>query len=514
MKKPKASVDRENNTVVMDMIDKIKKIKVTGEDLNNKINDLRIHMDNLQKEYKEHIINISDSLRISNLDETILDKFLREPYAIVPTGKVDEWFVIVPKFIKMNLGWLDFTTSTYNVFRINKFMNWLGEIPQNLQNKFKFKPKIPIKIFDGMVLTGEHQDETWNRYKHYLQRRIGKDKIKIKRGYEFKLIAKLIDDGILPFIPKPVQKEDLREPDIGFELRDYQKEARSKFLKTGAVGIYWSYSAGKTFFGMYECAEIKGRKLIVVPTRTLVEQWNDRLKKYTKISNEIDIITYHSFHKVQNNEYSLVIFDEVHHLPANQFSKFSTIKAKYRIGLSGSPYREDGRTDYIFALSGFPIGLNWENLIELGIIEEPNIRLYIFKDRFGKIKKLKELLGIQKKTIIFCDSIKLGQSLSKKFEIPFVYGATRDRIEVIKESDTTIVSRVGDEGLSIPDIERVIEFDFLFGSRRQESQRMGRLFHGEKKGEHIILMTEKEYEGYSKRLYSIIEKGFKIEIVR
>jgi len=54
----------------------------------------------------------------------------------------------------------------------------------------------------------------------------------------------------------------------------------------------------------------------------------------------------------------------------------------------------------------------------------------------------------------------------------------------------------------------------LFGSRRQEGQRLGRLFHGKEKGEHIILMTEKEFEDYNKRLYAITEKGFKLEIIR
>lgn len=119
-----------------------------------------------------------------------------------------------------------------------------------------------------------------------------------------------------------------------------------------------------------------------------------------------------------------------------------------------------------------------------------------------------------KKTIIFCDTISLGEKLSKLFEIPFVYGATNKRLEIIKESDVCVVSRVGDEGLSIPEIRRIIEIDFLFGSRRQEGQRLGRLFHGEEKGEHIILMTEKEFEDYDKRLYAIYEKGFKIEIIR
>ena len=210
----------------------------------------------------------------------------------------------------------------------------------------------------------------------------------------------------------------------------------------------------------------------------------------------------------------MVIFDECQHLPANTFSKFATLNTKYRIGLSATPYREDGRTDFIFALTGFPIGLSWDNLIELGVLEIPDIRCYIVLDWKAKENKLKELLSQDKKTIIFCDSIQKGNRLSKDLGIPFIHGGTSKRIEAIKKADVSIVSRVGDEGLSIAEIQRVIEIDFLFGSRRQEGQRLGRLFHGDERGEHIILMTEKEFEDYGKRLYAITEKGFKVEVIR
>jgi superfamily II DNA or RNA helicase len=74
---------------------------------------------------------------------------------------------------------------------------------------------------------------------------------------------------------------------------------------------------------------------------------------------------------------------------------------------------------------------------------------------------------------------------------------------------------VGGEGVSLPDLERVIEVGFLYGSRREEAQLMGRLFHSaEEEPEHIILMTEAELEAYEKRLYAIYEKGFRINIVR
>jgi len=499
------------------MIEKFKEITKISEKLDTELESLKVAVETKQKEYQEKIANISKITQITDgLSKEEFKNFVKEPYAVLPTGKQEEWFVAVPKFIRMNLGWLDHATDTYNVFRINKFMRWLGNIPKDIEKKFKFETKVPLKVFEGVVLTGkEHQDEAWRRYGHHLTARQGKDKIKIKKGREFKLIAELIDDGILPFLPRQIEENDLRDYKLEFELREYQKDAWKKFKEVGAVGVYWAYSAGKTFFGLYAGARIKGNKLVVVPTRTLVEQWEERIKKYMPdLENEFGVVTYHSFDKLRNKEFSLIIFDECQHLPANTFSRFSTLRTKYRIGLSATPYREDGRTDYIFALTGFPIGLSWDALIELGVLEVPDIRLFIVQDWRAKENKLRELLQIEKKTIIFCDGISLGNRLSKTFEIPFVSGSTSKRLEVIKESDVSIVSRVGDEGLSISDIQRVIEVDFLYGSRRQEGQRLGRLFHGEEKGEHIILMTEKEFENYGKRLYAIQEKGFKLEIIR
>jgi DNA excision repair protein ERCC-3 len=500
------------------MIERFKQIKEMAEKFDIELEGLKSEIDTKQKEYQEKVSNISKISQITEgLNEDEFKQFIKEPYVIISTGKQEEWFVAVPKFIRMNLGWLDHTTETFNVFRINKFMKWLGNIPLDIERKFKFETKLPLKVFDGIILTGkENQERAWEKYNQFLTKRQGEDKIQIKKGYEFKLLAKLIDDGILPFIPKPVIDEDLRElGNIGFELRDYQLEAWNRFKEVGAVGVYWAYSAGKTFFGMYAGGKIKGKKLVVVPTKTLVEQWEERIRKYLhNYKDEWDVVTYHSFDKLRNKEFALVIFDECQHLPANTFSKFATLKTKYRIGLSATPYREDGRTDYIFALTGFPIGLSWESLIELGVLQIPDVRVYIVPDWRAKETKLRELLQIDKKTIIFCDTISLGERLSKIFEIPFVYGSTNKRIEIIKEADVSIVSRVGDEGLSIPEIKRVIEIDFLYGSRRQEGQRLGRLFHGEEKGEHIILMTEKEFEDYNKRLYAITEKGFKMEIIR
>ncbi len=507
------------------MIEQYKKITELNKELDEEFEKLKLEIDKKQEENTEKLKDISKLSQITEgINQEEFKGFFHEPYVVLPGAKQEEWLIAVPKFIRMNLGWLDHTTETYNVFRINKFMKWMGNIPHDIEKKFKFQVKMPLKVFDGVLLTGEeHQAEAWERYRPYLQNRIGKDKIKVKQGYEFKLLASIINDGILPFIPTPVAIEDLRieyEPKI--ELRDYQLDAWEKFKETGAVGIYWAYSAGKTFYGIYAGAKIKGPKLIVVPTITLKEQWEERIKKFApEYANEFYVITYMSFKNILElmkekhiEEWALIEYDECQHLPANSFSKFATLKTKYRIGLSATPYREDGRTDYIFALTGFPLGLSWDNLIQLGILKIPDIRVYLVPGKFEKEKKLKELLKDPKKTIIFCDSIEWGKSLSQRLEIPFIWGESKDRLEIVKEAETSIISRVGDEGLSLPDLRRVIEIDFLYGSRRQEGQRLGRLFHGDEKGEHIILMTEVEFNDYEKRLYAITEKGFKMEIIR
>jgi DNA excision repair protein ERCC-3 len=260
---------------------------------------------------------------------------------------------------------------------------------------------------------------------------------------------------------------------------------------------------------------LKGKKLIVVPTRTLVEQWNWYIQTYIPhCKNEIDLITYQSYRSGQSGEYVLSIFDECHKLPADTFSRLAVVNTKYRIGLSASPHREDGRERYIFALTGFPVGLNWQEYMQtVGRSYHP---IYVHKVRSeaGKIAKVSELLNLKKKTLIFCDSIELGKKIANQINVPFVYGETENRLELIEKNKVLVVSRVMDLGVSIKDLNQIIEVDFLFGSRQQELQRTGRLMHSEEKDvRHDIIFTDKELEDYGKRLWALQEKGFAIKVI-
>jgi hypothetical protein len=70
------------------------------------------------------------------------------------------------------------------------------------------------------------------------------------------------------------------------------------------------------------------------------------------------------------------------------------------------------------------------------------------------------------------------------------------------------MSRVGDVGVSVKDLEQIIEVDFLYGSRQQQLQRTGRLMHSEEAERHDIIMTEQEVRDYGKRIWALQEKGF------
>lgn len=476
------------------------------------IESMKAERDKIKKEFETRM----EKLRFGQLDLSELEEFFEEPYVILPTHRPEQWYVIAPRWLNFQIGYLDRQTKGYNIFIVSKYVKWFTEIPSSLQDKFRFKQPLPFKVYDGILFTGEGlQDEAWARYRKFLLRREGEDRIRIKKGYEFRLIAQMIEDGTLPFLPRPVDKDDLRDYD-GIQLRDYQKEAWNTFLETGATGIFWAFGAGKSFYGLYALGRIKGQKLVVVPSLTLKEQWNERINKYlSPFKDEIRVETYHAYHKLRQRKFSLIEFDECQHLPAPTFIRLSTLRSKYRMGFSGSPYREDGKENYIIALTGFPIGMSWEYLLATRVVKEPTFRVYILKDQKEKLRKLDELLQLPLKSIIFCDWLKLGEKISKRHGIPFVYGATKDRLDVIRRSQTCVVSRVGDEGLSFPDIERVIEVAFLYGSRMQESQRFGRLMHALKhEPEHIILFTEKEFNQYQKRLLAIYERGFRIEYIR
>ena len=451
-----------------------------------------------------------------HLDGDVFKAFLKEPYVLIEKKK-DEWYCIVPRFVDFSVGWLEFTTDSFNVFLVNRYTLWIGDISPKIQDQTGIT--IPDSSFqlDGTDLTFKKSDKgAADKYREHFVNRVVKDtSARVIKGREFKLLADMIDDGHLPFRARPVQGADYREPQVKFDTagkRAYQEDAYQKFLQLGAVGIYWMTGAGKSFFTMKAMDSVVGKKLLVVPTLTLVEQWRDYFREFApRLLDEVQIITYNAHHKVADDEFGIVVFDECHRLPANSFAKMATLRTKFRIGLSASPYREDGRTSYIFALTGFPIGMDWKEMLQILGKNFHAVNVWIVNDQAAKMRKIEELLT-EEKTLIFCDGLEFGEKIADKLGIPFINGSSKARLDTAREARQFVGSRVLDLGTSIKDLRHVIEVDFLFGSRQQEVQRTGRLFHSNVGARHDIIMTATEHEQYGKRLNALVERGFKVNI--
>ena len=500
-----------------------------------KLKELKMQTDRFQTEAEQTLEGFAK--RGYKIDKEKIKDFFVRFWHTYPTKNPNEWEVAIPIFIPFNIGWFDRTEGGFNVFTINKYTKWLGEeIPAFISHEVSLPPAWQISV-DGTTVSfpEELQEKVESKFGQHLSL-VEKNKAVIKQGHEFDLMAEIIDSGSLPFIPKPVAQEDLQDSDftqIWNELDEkydkleifegdysYQGKAWEMFQKYGALGIFWAMSLGKTVIGTYIFSRIKGKKALVVPSITLVEQWKQFFKwNCPRLLDEVEIFTYQGMSKRQweglrTEEFKLIGFDECHFLPADSFSKLATLKSRYRFGLSATPYREDGRTNYIMALTGFPVGLDWRNIMQVLGKEYHAVNVHIVKELQAKYELAKQLYNPERRTIFFVNLLDIGRRISEMFEIPLVSGETRKRLELIKEAKSFVATRVMELGVSIKDLEHIIEVDFLFGSRREEIQRTGRLMHSLAKGKiHDIIFTKEELESYGKRLYGLYEKGFRYKLV-
>ena len=496
-------------------------IEETLKLMKEKIEQTKKELSKIEEEFSDLLQKHFYTSLWKNIKSDEIINFVKKPYFIQPY-KENEWRLIVPKFIPLEVGWLEFETESFKVFRVNKWVEWITPLPEILKEELGiYKPEFKVSFdWEKGVLDVEEGDvkKVKKRWGKFIYRQLNHSTFQIKSTQRFSFLVELLKEGILPYRPKPANPEDFYERSrVEFKLRDYQKDAWNYFLKYSHILVTYPFGAGKTFLGLYAIAQIKGKKLIVVPSLMLKEQWERRIKQFTEVEkDEYEITTYHSLHKYRKRKFDLVIIDEAHHTPADTFSLSFFIPRKYTIGLSGSPYREDGRTELIFTL-GYPIGADWNYFWKKGIVKKPTVKVIVVKSFQEKIFELSRLLKEKSVTLIYCDTIRNGKLLSNRFNTEFIYSKTRKRLELIEEvldkKGFVILSRVGDEGVSLPSIQRIIEFDFLFGSRRQEIQRVGRLFHSLYEGEHIILMTLSEFHSYKKRLYALMEKGIEVKLI-
>lgn len=496
------------------------------------LGDLRVLLaaaEQARNTMKEAMLGAQRTTALSSFDADLLNRFFQKPYVVRPLG-AGRYELIVPRFLRLRAGWPVRQSDSYDVFEISRFLHLISPLPEWLASELELGEPSFMGILDGDLLTVTDGDasEVYDRLggRKHIARREG-NHLHLRPASRFEVLRRIIrDEGFLPFAPAPVPDDLKRQAQVAriegteepsFRLRPYQAEAYRHLLDLGAISIFAHPQTGKSYVALQAMAELLGPKLILCPRRTLVEQWRARLDLFLEpaAASEVTVTTYHSARKYFNQEWTLVVFDESHHLPADfAIEAAAALKCAARLGLSATPYREDGHEELIPALCGVPQGGDWP----VRPAQLPTVTVWLVRDVKEKLKLARELCDrpVDGKTLLFVQRLDRGQQLADILHVPFVHHKTKRQRETIEAHDTIVASSIADEGLSIPAIRRVIEVDFLYGSRMQAGQRAGRLAHqpeeAEVPGEHHVLMDRTEFERYNKRLLVYERWGLQLTV--
>ncbi len=444
------------------------------------------------------------------------------------------------------------------------FMEWL-EQTFHRKNIFSIRKEGPFYV---LVSEDEERMEyarQIDEVQDHLVTEITESKSRIKSGSKSRARIKkaLLDKGYPvadDYAFKTVDEE--LDIDLNVDLRPYQETMLEKAWDMKAAVLANPSGSGKTVTSIALMEKVDAPTLILVPQRSLIPQWKeeildkttateDMIAEYhgdTKEQGPITIATYHVVAQNQDvfrRDWGLIIFDEVHHIPAKVFRTTANLQSVRRIGLSASPVREDAKEKDIFTLIGPEIGGDWSLFFEKGHVLKPEVDIVFVNWADGyrsqyeqadgikknivasknpeKHRKLEELMEkhADEKVIVFADWIDQGEELSEKFDIPFVSGEMEheERDEILQEFRESerkriIISRVGDEGLDIPDAEVGIVMSGQGGSRRQATQRAGRVMRpfGDALMYFIATKGSVEEDFVQRQMELLREKGVQVSV--
>ena len=366
-----------------------------------------------------------------------------------------------------------------------------------------------------------------------------------------------------------------------FEIRNYQNEAADALVGdkrpgTGFGTIVLPCGAGKTIVGMNIMNRLKTSTLIITTNISAVHQWIDELldktslapdqiSEYTGESKTIKPVTvatyqiltwrpekdapYPHFQIFRERAWGLIVYDEVHMLPAPVFRVAAELQAVRRVGLTATLVREDGCEGHVFSLVGPKrYDVPWKELEHSGWIataECVEVRIDLPADTeieyavADSRKKHRIASENPAKTPVVQELIKrfpedkiliIGQYLDQLAELarllnaPVITGKTptaeRDRIYADFRNgaiQVLVVSKVANFAIDLPDASMAIQVSGTFGSRQEEAQRLGRILRPkERTSRFFTLITRNtvEEEFGSNRQKFLAEQGYSYRIIR
>jgi DNA excision repair protein ERCC-3 len=395
-------------------------------------------------------------------------------------------------------------------------------------------------------------------------------------GYPAEDLAGYTEGAALPIALREVARSG--QP---FHVRDYQREAASIFYAGGDVRggsgvIVLPCGAGKTIVGLAAMSLMQRNTLVLTTGITAVKQWKreildrtslteDQVAEYTGEVKEIGPVTlatyqiltyrpdkkeeYPHFKLFDQRDWGLVIYDEVHLLPAPVFRVTAQIQARRRLGLTATLVREDQKEADVFSLIGpKKYDVPWRELESRGWIAEATctevrvalpepLRMeYAVAEWRNKYRTASEnpakddvvarLLEVYqgKRVLIIGQYLKQLRQIRKRFNIPLITGQTpnAEREELYNkfrhgELRHLILSKVGNFALDLPDANVLIQVSGTFGSRQEEAQRLGRILRPKAGGEvahfyTLVTRDTRELDFAHHRQLFLTEQGYSYNI--
>ena len=360
-----------------------------------------------------------------------------------------------------------------------------------------------------------------------------------------------------------------------WELRGYQREAIDLFDKSGAGVVVLPCGAGKTVVGIGAMVEGQSSTLILVTNSVSARQWRDEIIARTTLTAEdigeysgekkeikpVTIATYHILTAkragafahlplLDANNWGLIIYDEVHLLPAPVFKLTADLQARRRLGLTATLVREDGKEGDVFSLIGPKrFDAPWKEIEAQGFIAPARcveVRVLLESDermdyavaterqRFriaatspAKRPIISKLIAQHPDDQILVIAQYLDQidDVSDTLGLPTITGATPvDEREVLYdkfrsgEIRVLLVSKVANFSVDLPDASVAIQISGSFGSRQEEAQRLGRILRPKSDGRSAVFYTvvardTVEQDFAQNRQRFLTEQGYAYEIV-
>lgn len=387
----------------------------------------------------------------------------------------------------------------------------------------------------------------------------------LKLGWPAEDLAGYVDGEAHPI--------DLAEE--GWSLREYQRHAAESFWHGGSGVVVLPCGAGKTIVGAAAMALAKATTLILVTNTVSARQWRDELVRRTSLTEEeigeysgarkeirpVTIATYQVLTTRRKGVYShldlldardwgLILYDEVHLLPAPIFRYTADLQARRRLGLTATLVREDGLADDVFSLIGPKrYDAPWREIEAQGYIApaectevrvtlpdgerlayamaEPDQRYRLASSSTVKHPVVQQLLAKHAGERVLIIGAYLDQlaELGTLLDAPVVTGETsvKER-EVLFEAfrsgelQTLVVSKVANFSLDLPEAGVAIQVSGSFGSRQEEAQRLGRILRPKSDGRTAHFYTvvtrdtiDADFAAHRQRF--LAEQGYAYRIV-